>query len=70
MRVQACHGDVRPAAEAFGERGMGDAQGLQNIFKRHRVNRLAQRQVNADQHGFQLVAGQHHADWQVFNRQT
>jgi hypothetical protein len=38
-----------------------DAQGLQHVVGRDGVDGVAQRQVNAHQHGAQLVAGQHHA---------
>jgi hypothetical protein len=38
-----------------------DAQRLQHPLQRHRLDRLAQRHVDADQHRAQFVVGQHHA---------
>jgi len=61
MRVQARHGDPRPPPQRGLQGAIGDAQGLQHAFQRHRLYRFAQRHVNADQHGAQLVVGQHHA---------
>ena len=62
MRVQASHSHVRCPAQCGAQGMVRDAQGLQDIVKRHRLNGLAERHVNADQHGFKLVVCQHHAN--------
>ena len=61
MGVQPRHRHARHAAQAALQRGMGDLQRLQHVVLRHRRNRIAQRHMDADQHGAQLVVGQHHA---------
>ena len=61
MRVQPCHRDAGRTAQAAGQCRMGDAQGLQDVGLGHGVQRRAQRHMDADQHGAQLVVGQHHA---------
>ena len=38
-----------------------DAQRLQHVVEGHRLDRVAQGHVDADQHGAQFVVGQHHA---------
>ena len=49
------------AAQRRGERRVRDAQRLQHVLEVHRLDRVAQRHVDADQHGAQFVVGQHHA---------
>ena len=61
VRVQASHRNARGTAQAFAQRLMRDAQGLQNLRLGHGSNRITQRHMDADQHGAQLVIGQHHA---------
>ena len=61
VRVEAGHGDARPRLAPAGRRGVGDAQGLEHGIEGDRVDRLAQRHVDRDEHRAQLVVGQHHA---------
>ena len=61
VRVQAGHRDARRCQAPGGGAAVGDAQGLEDGVVRDRVDRVAQRHVDGDQHGPQLVVGQHHA---------
>jgi hypothetical protein len=47
---------------------MRDAQGLQDLRPGHGLDGLAQRDMDADQHGAQLVVGQHHAHRHLLER--
>ena len=68
MRIDAGDRDARRASELARQMRGRDAQGLQHIGRRHRFERIAQRDMDADQHGAQLVVRQHHAHWQLGDR--
>ena len=55
-------------AQDGGERAVRNQQGLHNVLVRYGLQRLAQADVDADQHGAQLVVGQHHAHGHLRNR--
>ena len=57
MRVEASHGDAQRLAASI-----RDAQGLEHSSESHRVDRIAQREVDRHQHDAQLLVGQHHAN--------
>jgi len=68
VRVQASHSDARRAPQAARQRFVRDLQGLQQVALRHGGQRVAQGHMDADQHGAQLIAGQHHAHGHVGQR--
>ena len=61
VRVQPRHRDARMWFAPFGRGTVRDAQRLEHGVEGHAVDGGAQRQVDRDQHGAQLVVGQHHA---------
>ncbi|MPN12085.1 hypothetical protein SDC9_159395 [bioreactor metagenome] len=68
MRIEPGHGNARRASQASAQRLMRDAQGLQDLRPGHGLDGLAQRDMDADQHGAQLVVRQHHAHRHLFQR--
>ena len=65
MRVQARHHHARCAAMQLQPSCVGDAQGLQHIGHGDGIDGLSQGHMDADQHGAQAGAAQHHAHRQV-----
>ena len=61
MRIQPGHGDARRPAQAGAHGSVRNTQRLQHIVKSHSLDGVTQRHMDADQHGFQFVIGQHHA---------
>ena len=57
MRVQPRHPNTWWLAQRAQQCVVGDTQGLQHIVESDRFNGMAQRHVDADQHGAQLVIG-------------
>jgi len=61
VRIEPGHRDTRQTARGTAHRLVGDPQGLQHTLEGHRLNRVAQRQMDTHQHGPEFVVGQHHA---------
>ena len=61
MGIEPRHGNAGPAPQQGVQGAVGDAQRLGYVVRGHRVQRVAQRHVDAHQHRPQLVIGQHHA---------
>ncbi len=61
MRVQTGHRHTRRTARSTAHTAVCDLQRLQHIVESHGIQRITQGQVDADQHGLELVIGQHHA---------
>jgi hypothetical protein len=61
VRIEPGDGDARLARREPARCGGGDPDRLEDRVEGDRLDRLAQRGVDRDQHGAQLVVGQHHA---------